>query len=55
MAYPKKSNKPSAENVDALFLEPRLHTFKEIVVKCQDIDYPSLTVNNAKTSITLID
>jgi SAM-dependent methyltransferase len=27
---------------------------KKVGAKCQDIDYPSLTVNNAKTSITLV-
>ena len=30
MAYPHKSKKPSAGNGDALFLEPSLHTIKEI-------------------------
>jgi len=36
MAYPQKSKKPSAENVDALFLEPSLHTFKEIFDNAND-------------------
>lgn len=36
MAYPKKNKKPSAENIDALFLESSLHTFKEIFDNAND-------------------
>jgi hypothetical protein len=28
--------------------------YQSLDAKCQDIDYPSLTVKNAKTSITLV-
>ena len=36
MAYPQKSKKLSAENGDALFLEPSPHTFKEIFDNAND-------------------
>jgi len=36
MAHPKKKKNQSAENMDALFLEPSLHTFKEIFDNAND-------------------
>jgi len=41
MAFPKKKKKPSAENVDALYLEPSHPAFKEIFDNASDAMLPT--------------
>jgi hypothetical protein len=43
----------SEQKVEGLVKSPNLLFFQWLTDKCQNMGYPSLTVNNARTSVTL--
>jgi hypothetical protein len=51
--FEKNHHRANLVKVAAHMVPWRLPKYNGVIVKCQDIDDPSLTVKRAKTSITL--